>query len=158
LRFEDDLPIQVYETPADRLPADTPNLVGSAPVEAPQPSRPTSDSDATQGDAPVSADFVDVAEMSTPIVEDVIEPLVEDTVDTLVDDVVEPLIDEVVDVVDHTVGVVEGTAEVVDDTVGTLIDETLQPSVDETVEPLVDDLTGPLDDIVPALGVLLGGG
>jgi RNA polymerase sigma factor (sigma-70 family) len=158
LRFEDDLPIQVYETPADRLPADTPNLVGSAPVEAPQPSRPTPDSDATQGDAPVSADFVDVAEMSTPIVEDVIEPLVEDTVDTLVDDVVEPLIDEVVDVVDHTVGVVEGTAEVVDDTVGTLIDETVQPLVDETVEPLVDDLTGPLDDIVPALGVLLGGG
>jgi hypothetical protein len=30
--------------------------------------------------------------------------------------------------------------------------------VDETVEPLVDDLTGPLDDIVPALGGLLGGG
>ena len=100
--------------------------------------------------------LVDVAEMPTPIVEDVIEPLIGDTADTLVDDVVQPLIDEVVDVVDHTVGVVEGTAEAVDDTVGPLVDETVQPLVDETVEPLVDDLTDPLDDIVPALGGLLG--
>lgn len=142
LPFEGDLGVEVHETPDDRAPADTHTRVVSMPVEASQPSRPPPDNDATPGAGPSSANLVGAPGISTPIVEDVIEPWVGDTVDALVGDVVEPLVDAVVDVVDHTVGVVEDTAGV----------------VDETVEPLLDDATRPLDDLVPGLGGLLGGG
>ena len=139
------------DSPADRTVTDAPHPVRSVGSEAPLSSAPRPDHDATQEAEPAVAGAPQEPEVSIP---EVVEPLVTETVDALVDHVVEPLVDVAVETVEDTVAVVAHTVGVVTDTV----DQAVQPLVDDTAQPLLDDLSGTLDDVVPGLGGLLGGG
>jgi hypothetical protein len=109
-------------------------------IEAPQPAGPVLD-DAIRSAGPVAPGLeVEVPDASTPeVVGNLVEPLVAETVDALSGDVVEPLV------------------EVVEDTVETAT-EAVPPLVDEAVQRLPDGLTDTIDDLVPGLGGLPGGG
>jgi len=148
----------VVVAPTDRTLTDAPRPVRSVGNEAPRTSAPRLDHDAIQEPVPAVAEVPREAEVSIPaVVEEVVEPLVTETVDTLVDDVVVPLVDVAVETVEDTVAVVDHTVGVAIDTVEQ-VGEAVQPLVDDTAQPLIDDLTGTLDEVVPGLGGLLGGG
>jgi RNA polymerase sigma-70 factor (ECF subfamily) len=128
------------EKPVDLAATGAPTPVGSVAIEAPQPAGPVLD-DAIRSAGPVAPGLeVEVPDASTPeVVGNLVEPLVAETVDALSGDVVEPLV------------------EVVEDTVETAT-EAVPPLVDEAVQRLPDGLTDTIDDLVPGLGGLPGGG
>jgi hypothetical protein len=146
------------DVPADQTLTDSPNPIGSVGSEAPRSSAPRRDHDATQDAGPTVEGVPRKTEVSIPaVVDEVVEPVVTETVDALVDDVVEPLVDVAVEAVEDTIAVVDDTLGAVADTLDQ-VGGAVQPLVDETAQPLLDDLPGTLDDVVPGIGGLLGGG
>ncbi|MGH8915003.1 MAG: RNA polymerase sigma factor [Acidimicrobiia bacterium] len=145
LQLSDDTSRDSFQ-PQVALPVvDNPSSSASVRIRSPQPSGSMPDGaaqgDATRGGEAEGADlpsvYADLPRLTNPdLIDDAVEPLVEDVVEPLVTDVAEPVVDDVVEVV-------EATAE---------------PLVEDVVEPLVADVTDTLDDAVPGLGSLLGGG
>jgi RNA polymerase sigma-70 factor (ECF subfamily) len=144
------------ETPVDLATTDTPTPGGSVAIETPPPSRPVVGADATRSPGPVAAGLVEVPDATTPeVVGDLVEPLVADTVEALSDDLVAPLVEVVEETVEAATEAVEPLAE---EAVPPLVEEAVAPLQDEVVQRLPDGLTDMIDDAVPGLTGLLGGG